>query len=71
MRYKIHQRTLAVRITLFVEEWCFSLFVFCLTEPSPPLLSLCDSLFILLSESSSLRKLEVGKGGLPPLSDDF
>jgi len=37
---------------------------------SPPLLSLslCDSLFILLGEGSSLRKLEVRKGGLPPLS---
>jgi len=31
------------------------------------LLSLCDSVFILLGEGSSLRKLEVRKGGLPPL----
>src|SRR5712691_6920271 len=35
-----------------------------------PLLSLCDSLLILLGEGSSLRKLEVRKGGLPPLSRD-
>src|SRR5882724_3320837 len=34
---------------------------------SPPLLSVCDSFFILLGEGSSLRKLEVRKGGLPPL----
>ncbi len=34
---------------------------------SPPLLSPYDSLLMLLGEGSSLRKLEVRKGGLPPL----